>query len=539
MEKLPAKQIYLLSIIIIGIIALSVYSTYAIFTFEGQTSNIVSLYTPNSLNISEEISEYRQTKIAKNSYITTDIDIYNTYDYEICYSVWYQILDGEFDKSLIKIYQVNNSSSGSIEALKSQRIKLLIINDNDVEVKLKVGIATAKNENTCTLNINENKNLVKDNIEKYQELTTLIKNDTVPVTEEQGYLVYKSKNDDDIILEDEKIYIANEYTYDNEIFTLVNPISIDIININNYQSNDDKNYYTCLDESTCKFLYKINQTEKQNIKNEITGSSEDIYKIIDYDIYKGYSKTTSGVKKIVKNDTENYLYYGDNPHNFIYYNCRDNSDKNSCELWRIIGIYYDKETEEYYTKIIRNESIEMYQYNNIDDNLWNNSSLLKYLNTEYELNNIEYLYESKYFQESIDDFETKIEDIKILNNEINSKVNIMSLTDYLLSSSCNKETINQYTKECLTNNWLNNNDNPYWTYTLKTNTKIVEESQQDEQEDDNLEDIILNNQIVSVSDTININDVKEQLAVRPVVYLKPRMLVVEGTGTIEDPYIIK
>ena len=115
----------------------------------------------------------------------------------------------------------------------------------------------------------------------------------------------------------------------------------------------------------------------------------------------------------------------------------------------------------------------------------------------------------------------------------------MSLTDYLLSSSCNKEIINQYTKECLTNNWLNNNDNPYWTYTLKTNTKIVEESQQDEQEDDNLEDIVLNNQIISVSDTININYAKEQLAVRPVVYLKSRMLVVEGTGTLEDPYIIK
>ena len=51
MNKLPTKQSYLLIIIIVGIIALSIYSTYAIFTFEGSTSDIVSLYTPNSLKI--------------------------------------------------------------------------------------------------------------------------------------------------------------------------------------------------------------------------------------------------------------------------------------------------------------------------------------------------------------------------------------------------------------------------------------------------------------------------------------------------------
>ena len=67
MNKLPTKQIYLLVVIITGIIALSVYSTYAIFTFEGTTGNIVSIYTPNSLEISESISEYKQITVPKNS----------------------------------------------------------------------------------------------------------------------------------------------------------------------------------------------------------------------------------------------------------------------------------------------------------------------------------------------------------------------------------------------------------------------------------------------------------------------------------------
>ena len=63
MNKLPTKQIYLLTIIIVGIIALSVYSTYAIFTFESETSDIVSIHTPKSLNISENIYEYQQLSI--------------------------------------------------------------------------------------------------------------------------------------------------------------------------------------------------------------------------------------------------------------------------------------------------------------------------------------------------------------------------------------------------------------------------------------------------------------------------------------------
>ena len=47
MNRLPAKQIYLLSIIVIGILTLSVYSTYSIYTLESETSDIVSMQTSN------------------------------------------------------------------------------------------------------------------------------------------------------------------------------------------------------------------------------------------------------------------------------------------------------------------------------------------------------------------------------------------------------------------------------------------------------------------------------------------------------------
>ena len=101
MNKLPTKQIYLLFIIIVGIIALSVYSTYALFTFESETSNVVTIHTPTNLQISENIYEYQQITVEPNKITTTDIDIHNTQEYELCYSIWYKIL-GDIEKAIFE-----------------------------------------------------------------------------------------------------------------------------------------------------------------------------------------------------------------------------------------------------------------------------------------------------------------------------------------------------------------------------------------------------------------------------------------------------
>ena len=66
MNRLPAKQIYLLSIIVIGILTLSVYSTYSIYTLESETSDIVSMQTSNYLDINTKTYEYSKITIPAN-----------------------------------------------------------------------------------------------------------------------------------------------------------------------------------------------------------------------------------------------------------------------------------------------------------------------------------------------------------------------------------------------------------------------------------------------------------------------------------------
>ena len=68
--------------------------------------------------------------------------------------------------------------------------------------------------------------------------------------------------------------------------------------------------------------------------------------------------TTTGLAKVVT-DTDaltsgiegNIRYFGasDKVNNYIYFNCSDYSNQSSstCELWRIVGFFYNEKTKEY------------------------------------------------------------------------------------------------------------------------------------------------------------------------------------------------
>lgn len=84
----------------------------------------------------------------------------------------------------------------------------------------------------------------------------------------------------------------------------------------------------------------------------------------------------------------NIRYYGSNPNNYIYFNCSDyrKQNSNTCELWRIIGVFDGK------VKIIRNESIGNLAWDQDKndssssttyDNNWSTSTLQKLLNNKY------------------------------------------------------------------------------------------------------------------------------------------------------------
>ena len=553
MEKLPTKQIYLLAIIIMGIITLSVYSTYAIFTFEKQTEDIVNLNTPTRLAISENIQEYKQMTIPKNSYITTDIDLYNTLEYENCYSIWYKILDlTETEESLVKVYQKKTSTSGVINPISSIRINVVITNDNDKDIKLNIGVSNTKNEGTCSLNISKDKKLIKNDLDDYKKLTEFIKNNPKEEPQEEGYNVYTNYKEPILIAD--KIYVSSEYTYHNEEFNLKNPILIESKKLEQYESSEEKKYYTCLTKDKCKTLYGIKKTSKELKEDNQT----EIYKITEYEVLKGYLRGNSGIKTVTTDNIDNYYYFGDNPKNYLYYNCKDDKDLNTCELWRIIGVFYNQKEKEYVTKIIREDSIGEFQYNENESNIWDNSNISKYLNKDYKINNLEYLYQYPVYQEYLPELAGDIYEIKKSQQTSQDKFTIMSLSDYIFTTPSKELTFDKFTEDTLKYSWLNKNDDKnYYTMTReeqiakdeKPTEKIekpkIEETPLEgnkEPEEVKIEEkpvSVINNKVFSVGNNIKEITVDNKLEIRPVVYLKPRILLVAGDGTIENPYVIK
>lgn len=513
MNKLPTKQIYLLSIIVLGIITLSVYSTYAIFTFEASTSDVFSINTPNNLSLSESTSKYKQVTVPKDSYITTDIDIYNNFDYDICYSIWYKTSNKN-----IKIYENTSESlttSGTLLPVTGKRVNILLINDSENDANVKIGLSFAKNSDACSLNITSDKQQILSTINSSNTLEKVI-SETKEKNEESSYITYKDLIDELNINLEDSIMISKTFNYKDELFTLTNPIAINKDNIDEYliQNESDK-YYTCLNKDNCQYLYQINEIKKEN----------NIYTMTKYNKLVGYMKGISGLRKVANN----YYFYGDNPNNYLYYNCTNELDNKTCELWRIIGLIYDNNDNKYLTKIIKDDYISRQIYDNKLET-WNESNINNYFK-EYKLENDSYLKEITFKQENLISLDTNPNEILLFGEDIKSKINIMNLSDYLNASICTNKKINEFTNECLTNNWLNK-DNKEWTMTMN-----YIEPKQDEATNEPI--TVENNQVYTVGSQIESTNVSTELFVRPTVYLKNRLLVVSGDGTFDNPYVIR
>ena len=87
-----------------------------------------------------------------------------------------------------------------------------------------------------------------------------------------------------------------------------------------------------------------------------------------------------------------YRYIGNDPYNYVYFNCDDLNNQNSetCEVWRIIGVFdVDDGNGNWETriKLVRGSLLpDDLAWNDDGSNDWLNSSLKNYLNNEFYQN---------------------------------------------------------------------------------------------------------------------------------------------------------
>ena len=263
----------------------------------------------------------------------------------------------------------------------------------------------------------------------------------------------------------------------------------------------------------------------------------------------GLSGTTQGTGQVVNEN--GYRYEGKDPNNYVLFNN---------ELWRIIGVF-DSSTHGQsgnLTKIIRNDSIGSYAWHKSNTNNWSAASLKTILNTYYYNSQNGTGETACYFYSTgvpgncnftetglSDSARSMIQSVTWKLGGYSSSsatastfysaergttvysgrpttatgyIGLMYPSDYgysVLASSCARTT----TSACGGQSWLLKQGYE-WTMTPTSSSSSY---------------VFFVNGNASLSNSGAYNG----SAVRPVAYLKSSVVVLSGTGSISDPYIIR
>ncbi|MBQ9318590.1 MAG: hypothetical protein IJR82_03050 [Bacilli bacterium] len=177
---------------------------------------------------------------------------------------------------------------------------------------------------------------------------------------------------------------SNKEGYDGATYTLM--FTIETVQYNKYQEAWNTNVAIAEEKPHPGTLTLLEKTNPVSVTNYADG---DIHEMYTFE-HEATAQTP------VQTD---YRYIGNDPYNYVYFNCDDLNNQNSdtCEVWRIIGVF-DVEREvddeenpgekktitETRMKIVKGKSLgSSMAWNSSSDNNWNNASLKIFLNTQY------------------------------------------------------------------------------------------------------------------------------------------------------------
>ena len=232
------------------------------------------------------------------------------------------------------------------------------------------------------------------------------------------------------------------------------------------------------------------------------------------------SKTNELGNKTVRE----YRYSGNVSTNYVWFNCKDGytSGEKNCERWRIVGSFYNN-TGYASLKIVRLDALsKKYAYNSNGNNNYENSSVYKYLNTEYykslESSAKALILNTKWYigssNASLTPGELYDEEAK---KTVMANVGLLSLSDYGYANSSSNWQLKITETNYKNSSWLYNENKQLLINATSDNS---------------------NNSYVVGSNIID-ESVKILFLVRPSVYLRSDVSIINGLGTFNEPYELK
>ena len=157
-KRIPLKYIYVLSACIAILLSVGLYYTYAMFTANVSSGNVVNMDTTLKYNF--DISGTQSFHIGKNSIASFYATINNTSNGTIYYEIYYSsnsdltnVIIGEVveDKT---VTTTALNTSGNIDTGVSKDVPLVIANNSDNDIDIVIGVASGYVGNTITYGSN-------------------------------------------------------------------------------------------------------------------------------------------------------------------------------------------------------------------------------------------------------------------------------------------------------------------------------------------------------------------------------------------------
>ena len=337
--KLPIKESYLLIIIIVGVLSLSMYSSFALFSLEKTTSNdIVTMRAANNIETNINVYEYKTVTVDANSNLAVMVNVKNNTSDSIYYGVYYENVP--VGVKVTKIDWSENNATGNINGNTTLPVELMIINDTNSSVTINIGVAGGSSNE---LGLPDGKTLVTE------EFDTGAFYNTLP-----------TMDDSDVEIK----YDANNITYFKDLVTCTdNGSGCKIVLVRPSSTKDltagEHNVLYVLENNDgyrVKFNKKINLKSGTNAVELITKKNDNstgdsgsgVYKVTHSAIPASSSATGSEIPAVT-----DYRYYGPSPDNYI---CLDMEGGSTCpdkHLYRIIGSIYEEKENTNRIKVIK------------------------------------------------------------------------------------------------------------------------------------------------------------------------------------------
>ena len=168
--RVPLKESYLLIIIIVGILSLCMYSSFALFSLEKTTSkDIFTMKAASDIETTLKIFEYKKITVSAGDNASVMVNVNNDTGGSIYYGVFYEMLSPSIKSDDITIAKIDwsaNATSGSITNGSILPVELIIINNSSSDITLNIGVAGSDSNE---LGLTEGKTLITETFDTGEE----------------------------------------------------------------------------------------------------------------------------------------------------------------------------------------------------------------------------------------------------------------------------------------------------------------------------------------------------------------------------------